>query len=56
MNARIVVTYTASNICNPEDLVDMDMTFGQMVRMLVTSEGLEGMAEFEKIICVEEIS
>ena len=56
MKAEVIVKFVLTNICNPEDLKDTDMTLEQMVKHLVKEEGLFGLTNDEgKIIEVKEI-
>jgi len=45
LNAQITVTYTMRNICSQQDLNKLGMTLEEMVRDLVSSEGLMGVVE-----------
>ncbi len=55
LNARITATYIVRDVCAPQDLVDTGMTFEEMVRDLIESERLTGLADQEQIVSVEEI-
>jgi len=56
MNAIITVKFKLLNLCNPEDLESMGMTFEEMVRNLISEEGIFGLVEDGgEIISVESI-
>lgn len=57
MNAEITVRFTASNLCEPEDLEQPVETFDKMVRYLIESEGLVGIIDDEgTILEIKEIA
>jgi len=45
MNALITVKFKLSDVCNPEDLKNTGMTFEEMVRYLISEEGIFGLVE-----------
>jgi hypothetical protein len=45
LSATITVTYTMRNICSQQDLDTLGMTLDEIVRDLVSSEGLLGLVE-----------
>jgi hypothetical protein len=45
MNAIIIVKFKLSDVCNPEDLEDTGMTFEEMVRYLISEEGIFSLVE-----------
>ena len=55
MDAIITVKFTLRNICDARDLREADMTFKDMVDVMLHEEGLFGMAEDAyEIISIEE--
>ena len=56
MNATITVKFKLSDVCNPEDLETTGMTFEEMVRYLISEEGIFDLVEDDgEIISVESI-
>lgn len=55
MNARVIVEYTIRDICDQSDLDDTGLTFEQMVRDLIASEGILGLCDLpETIVSIEQ--
>jgi hypothetical protein len=56
MDAIVTVRFKILDICNPEDLVDADMTFDEMVRYEIQEEGLTSIVDDEgEIMSVEQV-
>jgi hypothetical protein len=45
MNATITVKFKLSDVCNPEDLESIGITFEEMVRYLISEEGIFSLVE-----------
>jgi hypothetical protein len=45
--ARVTVTFVIRNVCNQQDPEKLGMTFDEIVRSLIDSEGLYGLVEDE---------
>ena len=57
MDARVTIEVDLKNMCDEESLLAEDLTFEQMIRMLIREEGLVGLCDPEDLIItrVEEI-
>jgi len=58
MDAIVTVKFKLSNMCNEEDLIETGMTFEEMVKNLISEEGIMGLVDADEmdgeIISVEE--
>lgn len=45
INAKVTVEFTLKNVCSEEDLKDTKMSFGEMIKDLIQTEGLFGLVE-----------
>lgn len=58
MDARVTIEVDLKNMCDKESLLIENLTFEQMIRMLIREEGLIGLCDPEDLIIikVEEIN
>ena len=55
MDAEITIKAVFKNVCSKQDLIDTEMTFREMVELLVDAEGILGVVEELIIVGMKEI-